>query len=293
MEYYKNIILSLMLYSGFITLLGIGYWAAISTALSRFTKTLRGPQKAIISFAAGITIFTIILFFTLYHLDYKIDTNLGQVGDFVGGILNPLLSFLALIAVLVSISLQEREISDSVSSLEKQEKLIRLQAFESSFFNLLTMFREQRNQQTTVNASGNKLLTISKKMTKIKSQRKILETKYGDTRKQHMEAKKYITENMNVVCCSALIRQCRAVSRFIKNAELPPDQEAHYLYLFYTDLHSHELAMLMNLTTTSKTLRSFIATTYHYKMKDEWMISPYMHRYLKNSNKIHTNKISI
>lgn len=77
----------------------------------------------------------------------------GQIGDFVGGILNPLLSFLALIAVLLSLRSQAAElkaaraeaktalgIQDRQTAIfDKQSILIERQSFESSFYGLLEM----------------------------------------------------------------------------------------------------------------------------------------------------------
>lgn len=65
----------------------------------------------------------------------------GQIGDFIGGILNPLLSFCALIAVLYNLSLQREELSlarkdarDAQSIQNKQSEIFERQNFESVFF---------------------------------------------------------------------------------------------------------------------------------------------------------------
>ncbi|MDG9930341.1 MULTISPECIES: putative phage abortive infection protein [unclassified Pseudomonas] len=77
----------------------------------------------------------------------------GQIGDFVGGVLNPSLSFLALIAVLVSLRGQAQEVqaarAEARSAIDiqnkqteifnKQSLLIEKQNFESSLYGLLEM----------------------------------------------------------------------------------------------------------------------------------------------------------
>ncbi|WP_411380100.1 putative phage abortive infection protein [Pseudomonas sp. MPB26] len=70
----------------------------------------------------------------------------GQLGDFIGGILNPLLSFCALIAVLYNLSLQREELSlaredaREVQDIQnKQSAIFKQQNFESVFFRLLDM----------------------------------------------------------------------------------------------------------------------------------------------------------
>ncbi|MHA6160304.1 putative phage abortive infection protein [Pseudomonas sichuanensis] len=68
----------------------------------------------------------------------------GQIGDFVGGILNPLLSFAALIAVIYSLRAQSKELAlardDARENhrIQAQQSLIfERQNFESVFFRLL------------------------------------------------------------------------------------------------------------------------------------------------------------
>lgn len=75
----------------------------------------------------------------------------GQFGDYVGGVLNPVLSFLALIALLLTIVLQSRglrasqkelknsttELRNSASALRAQNESLRKQTYETAFFQLL------------------------------------------------------------------------------------------------------------------------------------------------------------
>lgn len=55
----------------------------------------------------------------------------GQIGDFVGGLLNPLLSFAALMAVLYSLRAQNKELA--LARLESKENQ-RIQAQQSAIF---------------------------------------------------------------------------------------------------------------------------------------------------------------
>lgn len=68
----------------------------------------------------------------------------GQLGDFAGGMLNPILSFLALMAVLKTLAMQRAEMRAAqeearAATLEQkiQSNLYTRQAFESSFFGML------------------------------------------------------------------------------------------------------------------------------------------------------------
>jgi len=113
---------------------------------------------------AGIFIFCI---FGIYFLNFGslgISNNSevwAQFGDFIGGILNPLLAFLAFIALLFTIKLQSDALNISKEeleatrkeleksriaqekqsiSLELQNKATNLQIFENTFFQLISLF---------------------------------------------------------------------------------------------------------------------------------------------------------
>lgn len=68
----------------------------------------------------------------------------GQIGDFIGGLLNPLLSFVALLAVLANLVLQRKELAlarvdaEEARNIQKeQSQIFEKQNFESVFFQLL------------------------------------------------------------------------------------------------------------------------------------------------------------
>lgn len=72
--------------------------------------------------------------------------QMGPFGDFIGGTLNPLLTFLTFMGLLVTIVLQQAELRDtrtelerSATALEKQNKATDRQNFESTFFQMLTL----------------------------------------------------------------------------------------------------------------------------------------------------------
>lgn len=76
-----------------------------------------------------------------------INSNLGTVGDYFGGLLNPIFALLALFALLATIKIQSEELKltreemkKSNDVLDKQSKSIKKQNFEDSFFNLLKKF---------------------------------------------------------------------------------------------------------------------------------------------------------
>lgn len=72
----------------------------------------------------------------------------GTFGDYVGGVLNPLFSFAALVALLRTIELQEKQISDTNKAVERQQ-------FEDNFFNLCSMINQRlEDLRVTEEANG-------------------------------------------------------------------------------------------------------------------------------------------
>lgn len=85
---------------------------------------------------------------------------LGPFGDFFGGILNPILTFCSFMALLMTIILQQKELSltrkelsqtkqatkDSADALIEQSKSIKQQNFENTFFNMLNLYFSLKNR---------------------------------------------------------------------------------------------------------------------------------------------------
>lgn len=107
-----------------------------------------------------LTVSLLLIFFVAFVLWLKVSVNIdfpllrfsnvtqleymGQVGDFFGGVLNPLLSFMALIAVLFTIKMQSQELKEAKEETrianriqDKQTAVFERQNFESVLFRLL------------------------------------------------------------------------------------------------------------------------------------------------------------
>jgi hypothetical protein len=123
----------------------------------RFIPTLIG-----IGAAASILVLGVVSYGYLYPDTYR--TN-GPWGDFAGGLLNPVLTCLTFIGVLLTIALQRvelaftrEEVSRSADALEAQGASLSFQNFETTFFEMLKMNNEiiqaidlfnRRDQRTT------------------------------------------------------------------------------------------------------------------------------------------------
>lgn len=110
----------------------------------------------ILIITACATLFIGIVFsIYIYHFNGEYSSSLNQwglTGDFFGGVLNPLLSFFALLALLYTIkqnqkelSLTRKELSETKNIHQEQKGLSEKQVFESTYFNLLRDFVEYKD----------------------------------------------------------------------------------------------------------------------------------------------------
>jgi hypothetical protein len=98
----------------------------------------------------------------------------GTFGDFIGGTLNPILSFLTFMGLLITIILQSKELEQTRQELQRsaeaqekteitlkiQTKNLEKQKFENTFFSLLNQHNELLKElnQIDINRTGNKTI---------------------------------------------------------------------------------------------------------------------------------------
>lgn len=118
-----------------------------------------------------IVAFVLAIFVTSMYF-YNFNGNLsssngdwGTFGDFVGGSLNPIFAFLGLIALLLTIILQSKELQNSTnelarstSALKKQGELLDKQNFENTFFQMVKLHNDIINAIDLRKRSNNELL---------------------------------------------------------------------------------------------------------------------------------------
>lgn len=92
--------------------------------------------------AALLAIDLVFLLVSVFQSDDAFIGNLGTFGDFLGGTLNPIFTFLTFIGLLVTIFIQRKELSLTRIELSKTAKAASIQTAESSIFNLINLHRK-------------------------------------------------------------------------------------------------------------------------------------------------------
>lgn len=93
----------------------------------------------------AVTVFSI----NVISLFFENEQNFGTFGDFFGGVLNPILTFLTFMGLLITIILQQTELSltrkelaNSSKSLYDQSVTLEKQRFEDTFFSLFSQHND-------------------------------------------------------------------------------------------------------------------------------------------------------
>ncbi|WP_404943655.1 hypothetical protein R1Y13_13760 [Pseudomonas sp. NY8938] len=100
-------------------------------------------EGSIVFASATISVIVIILFLFFMENEIKVPDGIGQVGDFIGGLTNPILSFAALVVLLRSTSIQTK-------ILEEQHKLYEVETFRSEFYLLLNNIADSSRRHADV-----------------------------------------------------------------------------------------------------------------------------------------------
>jgi len=69
----------------------------------------------------------------------KFGSSAGTFGDFFGGVINPILTFGTLIALIITLLIQRRQLTDEKGRARETARALNIQTFENTFFNLLNL----------------------------------------------------------------------------------------------------------------------------------------------------------
>ncbi|MCG3675602.1 putative phage abortive infection protein [Aliarcobacter butzleri] len=129
-------------------------YSKISNALNDEEKTRRSLFSIFI--IALIIIASIFLIELILVICFSDIDKLGAFGDFFGGMINPLLTFCTFMALLMTIILQQKELSltreelsetkkatkDSAQALREQSNSLKIQNFETTFFSMINLHNQ-------------------------------------------------------------------------------------------------------------------------------------------------------
>lgn len=181
-------------------------------------------------------------------------TRWGEFGDFLGGTLNPFFALLGLLALLLTIVLQNRELrnstrelANSVRALNEQAAAVKLQNFERTFFEMVRLHHDivkaldLRDSESHVTTEGRDCFRVF----------------YDRFRKSHGEANaKYNTAGQETIIVKAYSpfyqRHQHEIGHYFRNFhrilklvdESHVDNKSNYTGILRAQMSSYELALL-------------------------------------------------
>lgn len=107
-----------------------------------------------------VAAYAVVVVFAVNLLSIKTST-FGEWGDFFGGVLNPILTFIMFMGLLITIVLQQTELRESraelkrsADSLKEQTENAKVQNFEATFFKMLSIHNDIVNSIDLASTGG-------------------------------------------------------------------------------------------------------------------------------------------
>jgi Putative phage abortive infection protein len=222
-------------------------------------------------FAVIFSIIVIIPYFVNFSGFISNDQNhWGLFGDYLGGVLNPVLGFFGLLALLFTISLQSKELRLSVQELEKssnalnrQNLTLDIQRFENTFFQMLRIHNDLLNSIDFQRGGGKLNVVVTRGRDCFEVMRKRLDNSY----KQEIKAipssdelelitksyKKFYNEHKSEL--GHYFRYLYNIFKFIDNSNV--ENKSFYTNLVRAQLSDAELAILFYNCLNSKGKEKF------------------------------------
>lgn len=201
------------------------------------TVSMYGERSIIITFLV-IGFSVIILFFLLKDIQVGTSQNIGQIGDFIGGITNPLLSFAALVVLLRSTLIQTKSAEKANAFMAEQQALNRYESFRSEFNDLLDYIENYADKHIRSDDTVAKLLECH---TNARLQFEELPEK-----DREKEVRKIVVDSIEHKPFERFALAFRRVVKHIRNANVTDDQKYDHIIMLIDALSVGERKVLLN-----------------------------------------------
>ena len=176
----------------------------------------------------------------------------AQFGEYMGGVLGPAFAFLALMALLITLQLQYKELSissselhNSASALSQQSESLELQNFENRFFNMLNLHHtivngiDLRGKDGAIIQGRDCLRVFYNRLNReLGFVKRLNNPSYGEGILQRYE--QFYRENGHEL--SHYFRHLYRIFKYIENSDI--DDKRDYSGILRAQLSNHELGLL-------------------------------------------------
>lgn len=220
-------------------------------------KRISGSGKDLQPFDAGLVLcgaavfagVICFLFSVGISTDFDLGGNIGQVGDFIGGLTNPILSFIALMVLLRTTLIQTNEARKSTSFLErqnafleKQDRFLTHEKFESTFFQILNRLDSYCEVHLRAPSDKAGVTEGGKISNAIRSKRTTLTALSGVT--QYRKTRDHVVRVVNTDLCIGFSNRAMRALRLINNADISSELKLSFSRLLIDSLYPYERVIL-------------------------------------------------
>ena len=182
------------------------------------------------------------LFFVFFDRNFAIENNIGQVGDFIGGLTNPILSFIALLVLLRTTMIQTAEARKTTDFLERQIEFMEREKFEATFFqilNRLEVYCEAHFRKPSSNAA----ISEGEKISRIVTYNSVAHGLLAPL-SQLKAVKKDVRKVLYSDVCIGFCGRAMRVLRLINNANISDALKKSFSGLLIDSMYSGERKLL-------------------------------------------------
>ncbi|KQT67852.1 MULTISPECIES: hypothetical protein [unclassified Pseudomonas] len=229
-------------------------------------------QFSIGACALGFALVILFLFYIFVGDEFKVSDNLGQVGDFVGGLTNPVLSFIALIVLLRTTLIQTVETRKTSSIMLEQQRLFEQERFESSFYKLLDRYEVSAEKYWRKTPEGEDYTRGINKVLELKKQRS--EVDILPARKRIKEIGNAARRHLGNDRDKKAILRALQVFAFVNGSSLSLKRKKYYFSLLLDSMEPCEIVMFITMAFISpKTRKKLKAYSPAATLKSEFFVS--------------------
>lgn len=243
-------------------------------------------DPTLIAWFSLVFVFLISLWFIyLSESKFVVDNNIGQIGDFIGGLTNPVLSFLALLVLLRTTSIQTAEAKKTTAFMEKQQEILEREKFENTFFQLLERLESYCDVHLRVK-SGTSGMTVAEAVaTKITGSNAVFSAL--PPLAQLRSVKKLIRAHAHDDTWLGFYYRAIRVLKFINSSGLPMGWRRSYAALLRDTMYPYERIVLLNYSFSfQRYWRKLLQTWEVSHIKSRWYASVIVARFYEDKNNV-------
>ncbi len=238
-------------------------------------------QFLVAVFASAFALFILFLFYFFVGEGFEIKNNMGQVGDFVGGLTNPVLSFIGLVVLLRTTLIQTNEARKTSVIMLEQQKLFEQERFESAFFILLERYEAAAEAHLRLKHGKDKLTLGLRVLQDLRKKRGELDGLPIKARIKEIDA--HVKMILNPDRHKKVIMRVWQVFHFINRSNLPLARKRYYFLILVDAMEPCELVIFLSAAFLSRANRKNVKLYAPSKnVKPQFFVAEVVHEYFKS-----------